>query len=395
MLSHLPRHGKPACAMVSGLRAKAERRAERRAHRRQRLEELDTEEGYSDPELQDPEAEEALVAAEEADEEAELDFLLRSDAEFVGSEQQWQQLGREQQLSMAMDAIARRREGLAKWQQRRQAMLEGMSIECIYRIAESRGQLRQELFHAPERRQRCGCRKNVRGQCHDGCEQSSLHLFSELNRTMGGMHFTPRLHYTSLRFDEATGDLVHDHVTVDDGWNGMSTAASVDCTIHEMNQLVVGGSAMPPHPDESLWLSLGEQKLAALEEQRLWRQHERAAGRNGLTAGERHERAENMRRASSLWGEISCFANPLRPTLAEVASNDERTPWMFRMFGHRSLLQIQFAWRRKLLWTSTPHSSLRLKLLCKLLFVRNAWFSPKHMHCVRSNETMQKMVLGL
>ena len=338
---------------------------------------------------------EELAAAEEAEAEAEFDAVLRSDAEFDGSESEWTQLGLQRQVQMAMDAIARHRAGLAKWQERRQAMLEVLPIECIYRIAESRGGLRQTLLHHPEHRHRCGCRKNIRGQCTDDCERSSLHLFNVLNGS--GMHFVPCLLYMSVSLDEAAGDLVYDETFLDDGWNGMSTIAAVDYMIREMHELAVAGCEMPPHLDESLWLMLGEQKVAVLEKQRQWRKREHAAGRNGLTARERQERTEKMRRATDLWNAISCFANPLCPTSAEVASINERTPWRFRVSGHRPLLQIQFSWRRKLFWMSELHSCLRLKLLCKILFVRNNWNSPKHMHNVsrRSGETMHRMVLGL
>ena len=77
-------------------RSRREERAKtRKARRQKRWEELEIEEAYSDPELQDPDNVEELAAAEEAEAEAELDTLLRSDAGFEGSEQRWQQLGSE------------------------------------------------------------------------------------------------------------------------------------------------------------------------------------------------------------------------------------------------------------------------------------------------------------
>ena len=79
------------------------------------MEELETEEANSDPELQDSDAMEELAAAEEALEEAEWYEVLRSDADFSGTEDEWQRLPRGHKEQLVFDAILRRREALAKY----------------------------------------------------------------------------------------------------------------------------------------------------------------------------------------------------------------------------------------------------------------------------------------
>ena len=105
----------PAAQASDRSKRREERDSARQARRRKRLEELETEEANSDPELQDSDAMEELAAAEEALEEAEWYEVLRSDADFSGTEDEWQRLPRGHKEQLVFDAILRRREALAKY----------------------------------------------------------------------------------------------------------------------------------------------------------------------------------------------------------------------------------------------------------------------------------------
>jgi hypothetical protein len=185
----------------------------------------------------------------------------------------------------------------------RDDLIEKLTINQVYHIAEARGKHRERLLTA------VSVGKTVhheqrKAELAEGC--SSMGIFISLggeamHQSDGGLRWE-----RFVGLNQQTGSYQYETVRVDDGWGEMSCTASFRKLLKQMSADPESTVALP-HPDQQRWQEVYENRAACTAALKSWRQAEHAAGRDGLTKWERYDREMAARKACEYCKGMYCF----------------------------------------------------------------------------------------